>query len=369
MKSKLDELAAKEAELRRINDALDIKKNNLLSGGNLDADEENKSSDNSFDGQFKGQNLGKFAAAAAKIDAEDDDEDYGDGNFENDPAQAKKQADDSFKNKFQFKMADDEDDDMAAATLLARNRAAAAQLAASAESNQSEDGDDDGLQTEMYAQLKIRYDVLMAKHSEQDKTINFQKAKIAALQTELEESLQTQAEQKTKLDLTDKETGKAAEVDKKTTEKINQLNLQVSKLKNQISSQNDKIKDYEQTLSESKKEIDATERDKRRQQQDVGNKDAKLNRALEEIEKYKLALRESKINETGKNDTVRRDLDRLTEENRKMERQRNELLQAFKKQMKLIDVLKRQKMHIESAKLLAFTEDEFVRTLELGDKL
>ena len=65
-------------------------------------------------------------------------------------------------------MADDEDDDMAAATLLARNRAAAAQLAASAE-----DGDDDGLQTEMYAQLKIRYDVLMAKHSEQDKTINF----------------------------------------------------------------------------------------------------------------------------------------------------------------------------------------------------
>ena len=75
------------------------------------------------------------------------------------------------------------------------------------------------------------------------------------------------------------------------------------------------------------------------------------------------------MTEQGKSDNVRRDMEKLVNDNRKLERERNELLQAFKKQMKLIDVLKRQKMHIESAKLLAFTEDEFVKTLELGDKL
>ena len=39
--------------------------------------------------------------------------------------------------------------------------------------------------------------------------------------------------------------------------------------------------------------------------------------------------------------TTRKDTEKLVEDNRKLEKQRNELLQAFKKQMKLIDILKR----------------------------
>jgi septal ring factor EnvC (AmiA/AmiB activator) len=115
--------------------------------------------------------------------------------------------------------------------------------------------------------------------------------------------------------------------------------------------------------------LEGGEQEIKKQVQDQSSKEAKLNRALEEVEKLKFQLREARLEETSKNEQIRRDLDRLQEENKKIERQRAELLQAFKKQMKLIDVLKRQKMHIESAKLLAFTEDEFVRTLELGDKI
>mmetsp|Transcript_2489 Transcript_2489/g.3445 ORF Transcript_2489/g.3445 Transcript_2489/m.3445 type:complete len:129 (-) Transcript_2489:1500-1886(-) len=95
MQSKLEELARKEEELRRINEALNIKKDKILaeepSSKRLDKapitdrdEEEDKFSDDNSDDQFKGQNLakGKFAAAAAAF--EEDEDDYGDGNFEND---------------------------------------------------------------------------------------------------------------------------------------------------------------------------------------------------------------------------------------------------------------------------------------------
>ena len=65
--------------------------------------------------------------------------------------------------------------------------------------------------------------------------------------------------------------------------------------------------------------------------QDVGAKDAKLNRALEELERAKVQLREVKVGEQSKNEGIRRDMERLVDDNRRLEKQRNELMQAFKK--------------------------------------
>jgi hypothetical protein len=49
--------------------------------------------------------------------------------------------------------------------------------------------------------------------------------------------------------------------------------------------------------------------------------------------------------------------------------QKSTLLSAFEKQQKLVDVLRQQRLHIEAAKVLAFAEEEFVKTLEWGNEL
>ena len=55
-------------------------------------------------------------------------------------------------------------------------------------------------------------------------------------------------------------------------------------------------------MKERARELDSGEFELRKNAQDQGNKEAKLNRALEEVEKLKLQLREAKIEETGKNE-------------------------------------------------------------------
>ena len=76
----------------------------------------------------------------------------------------------------------------------------------------------------------------------------------------------------------------------------------------------------ERQLKDRARELDSGELENKRNAQDQGNKEAKLNRALEEAEKLKLQLREAKIEETSKNESIRRDLDRMAEENKKLER-------------------------------------------------
>ncbi|OQR86134.1 hypothetical protein ACHHYP_10949 [Achlya hypogyna] len=92
--------------------------------------------------------------------------------------------------------------------------------------------------------------------------------------------------------------------------------------------------------------------------------DVRLARTLEELEALKAELAEERSNRGG-SAIPRAEHDRALQELQHYEKQKMELLAAFKKQIQLIDILKRQKIHLESAKLLSFIEDDFAQALQL----
>jgi chromosome segregation ATPase len=135
---------------------------------------------------------------------------------------------------------------------------------------------------------------------------------------------------------------------------------QDSQLKNQ---------QLEKTIVDLNKELTQLRNTQKKSDKDVTSREAKINKLIEEVERYKDQIKSLRSTEGEANDRSRKEMDRIQQDNKKLERQKNELLTAFRKQLKLIDILKRQKAHLESARLLSFTEEEFMKTLELGDKL
>lgn len=132
---------------------------------------------------------------------------------------------------------------------------------------------------------------------EQTKIIRIQKAKILALQSELEETIKKMNLMEIDIDQKDAKKTKENEEIKKLNEKVTQLNAQVAKQKTVNQEQQQKIQNYENQLKEQNREIDAVERQNRKQNMDNSSKEAKLNRLVEENDKLKQQLREAKLSE------------------------------------------------------------------------
>ena len=125
----------------------------------------------------------------------------------------------------------------------------------------------------------------------------------------------------------------------------------------------------ERELSLLRKESEEQGKGQRNALGELRGKDVRLNRALEELERYRSQLREMREARDGQGHDARSEAQRLAAENARLRKRQADLILAFKKQAKLIDVLKRQKLHVEAARMLAFTEEEFSRTLELGEQM
>ncbi|XP_047219600.1 testis-expressed protein 9-like isoform X3 [Girardinichthys multiradiatus] len=130
-----------------------------------------------------------------------------------------------------------------------------------------------------------------------------------------------------------------------SAKKCNDLQLQVAALSKEV-----------ETLNRSQKQAAAVHR----------TVEVRLNRALEEVEKLKSQLSKTRQMNKEKISEEHQSKENLLAENQILKKQKAELIAGFKKQLKLISILKRSKMHFEAVKMLSFTEEEFMKALDLG---
>merc|ERR1712025_880633 len=84
------------------------------------------------------------------------------------------------------------------------------------------------------------------------------------------------------------------------------------------------------------------------------NAHLRLNRALEDAEKWRTLYVRHKDDHRSHSEVHSQEVVELKKENRVLIKHKNELLAAFRKQLKLIDILKKQRVHLEAAKVLQF---------------
>ncbi|XP_074925693.1 testis-expressed protein 9 isoform X2 [Chelonoidis abingdonii] len=142
--------------------------------------------------------------------------------------------------------------------------------------------------------------------------------------------------------------------------------FQIEKYKMLSEEANRKSEGLQQQLTAVEKELENLKRIQKQASTSQSATEVRLNRALEEAERYKMELNKLKQSNKDTANQEHKKFEELKIANRRLEKQKGELMTGFKKQLKLIDILKRQKMHIEAAKMLSFTEEEFMKALEWG---
>ncbi|KAI8924873.1 hypothetical protein BC831DRAFT_463544 [Entophlyctis helioformis] len=194
-------------------------------------------------------------------------------------------------------------------------------------------------------------------------TTRFLKAKLHVLQQELDKIVADRNEKDTQIAMLNDKLRAADDEVAKANRALAASQATVEKMKKMVEEVKYKSDGLEIEVARRKKEMDDLVRQTKQAENDASARDLRLNRALEEVEKYKTAIAKKDGDARDKLDVAKRAADTLFAENKKLQRQKSELLAAFKKQAQLVSVLKRQKMHVEAVKLLQFTEDEFVRAL------
>jgi chromosome segregation ATPase len=195
-------------------------------------------------------------------------------------------------------------------------------------------------------------------------TVRFLRAKLNVSLDRITELNQQVKENEVRLNAYDQHVQSLQDENSKLLKYQATLQAQLEKQKRSTDEERCRVETLESEVQSLRKELESMHRQKKQQDHENASREIRLNRALEELQKTKQqqALAQNKkdevLNQSHQENTS------LRTEVKRLEKQKQEMVVAFKKQMQLIDVLKRQKMHLEAVHLLRFTEEEFMKCLD-----
>ncbi|KAL4857931.1 Testis-expressed protein 9 [Chlorella vulgaris] len=108
--------------------------------------------------------------------------------------------------------------------------------------------------------------------------------------------------------------------------------------------------------------------ERRQTEADTKAREGRLAAALEEAHRLRKLLEDAKAQAAARGGVSREEHARVVAENRQLGAQKQELVLAFKKAGRLIDVMRRQKVHLEAAALLQVSSRELADALQQGQQ-
>lgn len=119
-------------------------------------------------------------------------------------------------------------------------------------------------------------------------------------------------------------------------------------------------------LAALRREMGASARDSNARIAEARAKEVRLNRCLEELDRTRAALDHAKADaRAAAKSHGRGDHDQLAVENSQLRKAKGELVLALRKQARLIDLLKRQQLHLEASRMLQFAEEDFRKAMHI----
>ncbi|XP_016947633.1 testis-expressed protein 9 [Drosophila biarmipes] len=206
------------------------------------------------------------------------------------------------------------------------------------------------------------------KQVTKDNFIKFLKAKVAILEEDHAHHAGELTRQKEQLELALEAQRKSENQRDQTISSNKHLTEQLMRAEHQCEDANRRQKERQQEFTTQQRELEQLKRDAKVSRQTTMNLENRLSRAQEDADTARLELRQLREEQRDQLEVQRKELKQRDSRIRALERQRADLLNAYKKQLYLIDNLKRQTTCLEQSAAIGFGEKEFNKVLEWNAK-